>query len=84
VSCAPGQLIRKAREHLHELAGVDAETVSALAGDGDAGWIVTLEAVELERVPNTMDLMGTYEVRVSQDGELLGFRRLGRYQRAAL
>jgi hypothetical protein len=81
----PRQLIQQAREQVHELAGVEAEAVSGLeAAAGDHGWIVTVEAVELPRVPNTMDLMGTYEVTLSQDGELLGFRRLGRYQRAAL
>jgi hypothetical protein len=81
---SPGQLIQEARKQVHELAGVEAEAVSGLAGAGDDGWIVTVEAVELVRVPNTMDLMGTYEVTLSKDGDLLGFRRLGRYQRAAL
>jgi hypothetical protein len=81
----PGELIQEARERVHELAGVEAETVSGLAAAGDDdGWIVTVEAVELVRVPNTMDLMATYEVTLSREGELLGFRRLGRYQRAAL
>jgi hypothetical protein len=78
----PGQLIEEARRQIHELAGVEAEAVSGLAPDGDGGWIVTVEAVELARVPNTMDLMGTYEMTFSPEGELQGFRRLGRYQRA--
>lgn len=81
---SPGQLIQEARKQVHELAGVETDTVSGLTGAGDDGWIVTVEAVEMVRVPNTMDLMGTYEVTLSQEGELLGFRRLGRYQRAAL
>lgn len=80
----PAQLIEEARKQVHELVGIEADTVSGLAGTGDDGWIVTVEAVELVRVPNTMDLMGTYEVTLSRAGELLGFRRLGRYQRAAL
>jgi hypothetical protein len=80
----PGQLLDEARKHVHDLAGVEAETVSGLVADDGHGWVVTVEAVELPRVPNTMDLMGTYEVTLSQDGELLGFRRVGRYQRTAL
>jgi hypothetical protein len=80
----PAELIDEARKQVQELAGADAETVSGLAGAGDDGWTVTVEAVELMRVPSTMDLMGTYEVTLSQEGELRGFRRLGRYQRGAL
>jgi Gas vesicle synthesis protein GvpO len=80
----PGKLLEVARKQVHDVAGVEPETVSGLVADDDHGWVVTVEAVELARVPNTMDLMGTYEVNLSQDGELLGFRRVGRYQRAAL
>jgi hypothetical protein len=80
----PGKLLEEARKQIHDVAGVEPETVSGLVADDDHGWVVTVEAVELPRVPNTMDLMGTYEVTLSQDGELLGFRRVGRYQRAAL
>jgi hypothetical protein len=80
----PGQLIQEARKQVHELAGVEAEAVSGLTGSADDGWVVRVEAVELARVPNTMDLMGSYEVTLAADGELLGFRRLGRYQRAAV
>jgi hypothetical protein len=45
---------------------------------------MTSGRTESERVPNTMDLMGHVRGQGLQDGELLGFRRLGRYQRAAL
>ncbi|MCW3047612.1 MAG: gas vesicle protein [Solirubrobacterales bacterium] len=67
-----------------DLAGVQAETVSGFVPDGDHGWVVTVEAVELARVPNTMDVMSSYEVTLSEDGELRGFRRVGRYTRAAV
>jgi Gas vesicle synthesis protein GvpO len=77
------ELIREARKHVCELAGVEVESVSGLVRD-DEGWVVTLEALEFPRVPNTTDVMATYEVTLSPEGELLGFRRVGRYQRAAL
>ena len=80
----PGQLLEKARKQVEDLAGVHPETVSGLVPDGDDGWVVSVEAVELPRVPNTMDLMATYEVTLSADGELRGFRRVGRYARAAV
>ena len=31
-----------------------------------------------------MDLLATYEIRISDDGELLGFHRRRRYHRAAV
>jgi hypothetical protein len=80
----PGQLLEKARKQVEDLAGVHAETVSGLVPDGGDGWAVTVEAVELARVPNTMDLMGTYEVTFSDDGQLRGFHRVARYTRAAI
>jgi hypothetical protein len=80
----PGRLLDEARKQVHDLAGVEAETISGLVADGEDGWVVTVEALELSRVPSTMDLMGTYEVTLTREGELLGFRRLARYQRAAL
>ena len=55
----------------------------ALDRDGDDAWTVTVEVLELERVPNTMDLIGSYEIKLSDDGEVLGFQRRRRYHRAA-
>jgi Gas vesicle synthesis protein GvpO len=80
----PAQLLEEARKQVADLAGVEAETVSGFVPDGDHGWVVTVEAVELARVPNTMDVMSSYEVTLSEDGELRGFRRVGRYTRAAV
>jgi Gas vesicle synthesis protein GvpO len=80
----PAQLLEEARKQVADLAGVQAETVSGFVPDGDHGWVVTVEAVELARVPNTMDVMSSYEVTLSEDGELRGFRRVGRYTRAAV
>jgi hypothetical protein len=80
----PAELIDAGRRHVGDLAGVEAESISGLRRDGDEAWVVTVEALELARVPSTMDLMGTYEVTLSDEGELVGFRRLGRYERSAL
>jgi hypothetical protein len=79
----PAELIQAAKQQVAELTGLRAETVSGLDRDGDDGWRVTVEALELRRVPDTMDLLGTYEVTLSDDGELKGFRRRRRYHRAA-
>jgi hypothetical protein len=79
----PGELIRTAKQQVAELTGLRPETVSGLDRDGDGAWVIRVEALELTRVPETMDVLGSYEVTLSDDGELRGFRRLRRYHRAA-
>jgi hypothetical protein len=78
-----GDLVQQARRHVSELTGLRAESVTSLDRAGDDRWVVTVEMLELSRVPSTMDVLGTFEVPLSGDGELLGFRRLGRHRRSA-
>ena len=40
-----------------------------------------MELLELSRVPETDDVLGSYEVEFDENGELLGYRRLRRYAR---
>ncbi|MGA2325259.1 MAG: gas vesicle protein [Bryobacteraceae bacterium] len=41
----------------------------------DQGWRVVLELVERAAVPDTMDLLGVYEVQLDHTGELIGYER---------
>jgi hypothetical protein len=74
-------VVRKAREQLGELTGRQAENVLGVERNGDDGWKVTFEVLELSRVPNTMDLLGCYEVHVDGDGDLVEYSRTRRYAR---
>ena len=40
-----------------------------------------MEMLELQRVPNSTDLMGCYVVKLDGDGDLLEYKRTRRYQR---
>jgi len=42
---------------------------------------VTVEVVELERVPRSTDIVASYDVEVDADGELVGYERINRYYR---
>jgi pyruvate/2-oxoglutarate dehydrogenase complex dihydrolipoamide acyltransferase (E2) component len=75
------EIAQQARRLLAELRGVDAEAVSGLTRSAE-GWVVTLEVVELRRIPESTDVLATYEVEVDEDGRLLRYRRCGRYHRA--
>jgi hypothetical protein len=69
-----------ARQQLEELIQRPCEAVSGLARKPD-GWTVTLEVVELERVPPTTDILATYRVDLDEYGELMGYERVNRYYR---
>jgi Gas vesicle synthesis protein GvpO len=75
-------------EELEALVGCPAEGVTGIrrqeGEDGhDPGWVVTAEVLELERVPETTDVLASYEVTVDDGGELTGYRRTRRYLRAS-
>jgi len=78
----PAELIQAARRAVAELTGLPAENVTSFARDGE-GWDIDVEVLELRRVPDTMDVMGTYRITLDDDGEVQGFRRLRRYARGA-
>ena len=78
---SPGEIAHKAREQVAELFGKPVDSISAIARDGTRGWVVTLELVELERIPETTSLIGSYEVKLDADGNLLEARRVRRYPR---
>lgn len=69
-----------ARQQLEQLTGRSVESVSGLCRQQD-GWTVTLELVELERVPPTTDILASYRVELDPDGELMGYERVNRYYR---
>ena len=78
-----GELVQQARQLVSEMTGLEAETITGLNRAGDDRWTVTVEALELARVPCTMDVLGTFEITMSVDGEVLGFRRLGHRRRSS-
>ena len=77
------EAVRQAKAHLAEMTGRECESVSALART-EAGWAVTVEVVELERIPRTTDLLASYVVEIDDAGELAGYERLSRYARGQM
>jgi len=75
------QIARTARAQLQELIG---RPVTAVLGveRRDGNWEVDVETVELQRVPETTSIMGLYRVTLDEDGEIMEFRRVRRYNRA--
>jgi hypothetical protein len=79
----PGaELAQRARNQLAEITGLKPEGVTSLERQDDGTWIVTIELLELSRVPETDDMIGSYETEFDESGELLGYRRVRRYPRS--
>jgi hypothetical protein len=80
---SPPEVVGRAREQMEELFGKPVDAVSGFEqenGDGK-GWTITLELLELPRIPDTTSVLGTYEATLDGDGNLVGAHRTRRYPR---
>jgi len=76
------EAIERVRHELPELLGHPVDAVLGLAPqDDDKGWNVTVQVVELSRIPHSTDVLGVYEIMLDQDGELGSYKRRRRYYR---
>ena len=81
---SPGQLkdvVENARRQLQEILGVEPETVSGFERNGNC-WTVTLEVVEMRRIPESTDVLSSYEVTIDDDGNVVGAAQRRRYRRS--
>jgi Gas vesicle synthesis protein GvpO len=74
---------RRAAQAVGELTGHDVETVISIEPCDD-GWTVGVEVVETRRIPDSADILASYEVRLDCDGHLVSYRRTQRYARGQL
>jgi hypothetical protein len=74
-------IIARVRRELPELLGRPIESVLGLERADDDGWAVTVQVVELSRIPHSTDVLGAYKVELDREGELVGWRRSRRYHR---
>jgi hypothetical protein len=74
------ELSQAALTTVRELTGYDPEAVTGLEWDGEF-WQVTVDVLELTRIPNTTDMLGSYVVQLDEGGTLRGLRRARRFQR---
>jgi hypothetical protein len=75
------EVVGRAREQLAALRGREPESVSSLERTPE-GWTVTFEVVELERVPDSTDVLASYEVVLDDDLNVTRYARVRRYSRS--
>ena len=76
------EIAARAREELAEMTGLEPEGVTSLKQEDDGTWRVTVELLELSRIPETDDILGSYEIELDEEGEVYGYRRVQRYPRS--
>ena len=68
------EVIKRAEEELTKLTKLKTSGVTGVFKD-EKGWHVTLEMVEKKSIPESMDLLGSYEAILNEEGELLSYER---------
>ncbi len=76
------EVIEKAKKEIGELTTLKLNTVIGASKDEESGgWKVMVELLEKASIPDSMDLLGVYEVLLREEGEIIGFERKGMRKR---
>jgi hypothetical protein len=75
------KVIDRAREQLQDLLERPVESVSSLERTND-GWVAQLEVVELKRIPESTDVLASYEMELDDELNLRRYQQARRYTRS--
>jgi len=73
-------LARRAAEYVRVLTGRHPESVISIERR-DGEWCLGVEVIETRRIPDSADILATYEVLLTSAGDLISYRRIRRYAR---
>ena len=68
------QVVKKAQGDFAKFSKMPVDGVTSLSRT-EQGWVVSLEALERRAIPDTMDILGVYEVHLDDAGNFLSFER---------
>jgi hypothetical protein len=77
------EIVEEAKRKLKEVLGVEPERVSGFDRSNGRS-TVTLDVVEVHRVPETTDVLASYEVAFDEDRNLVSMSEVRRYLRAQI
>jgi hypothetical protein len=69
-------ITESAKSELKELTGFDASSVVSVKKEGEE-WKIIVELLERAGIPDRMDILGIYEVKMDIGGNLLAYERKG-------
>jgi hypothetical protein len=68
------EVLERARKEFVKLGKKPADSVTGLSKTS-GGWSISLEALERKAIPDTMDVLGLYELCMDDEGNLLSLDR---------
>jgi len=71
---ATKDMLEKAKKELADLTGFKSPSAVGFKKEGE-DLIATIEVIEKESIPDGMDVLGTYEVRVEASGKIISYER---------
>lgn len=75
------QMMQTAKEEMELLLGRPPEAMSGMKRT-DEGWLLSVDVLEFERVPSSMDVLATYEVLLDGGGQVIGYERVRKFIRS--
>ncbi len=70
----------RAKSELQEITGLKPDTVSKVL-HGDKGWVVNIDMIEHKSIPESRDVIATYELILDGEGTMLTYERVRRFIR---
>ncbi|SFG61603.1 Gas vesicle synthesis protein GvpO [Halopelagius inordinatus] len=64
-----------------DLIGRELDGISEIRAEED-GWLVVVDLIERPAVPDSQDILGSYEIELGTGGAIHGYRRINRYRRS--
>src|SRR5829696_2199807 len=74
-------IVARARASLEELVGMEPESVSSVKRK-NGSWAIALEVVEVRRIPDSTDVLSTYQLVLDENGGIVEIDRTRRYRRS--
>jgi len=74
-------IVARARASLEELVGMEPESVSSVKRK-NGSWSIALEVVEVRRIPDSTDVLSTYQLVLDENGGIVEIDRTRRYRRS--
>lgn len=68
------EIMERAKKELTDITNLKISNVIGVSKRPD-GWHVDIELIERKAVPDTLDLLGIYDVTITDEGEIVTYER---------
>jgi hypothetical protein len=73
-------LVEDTKRQMTAITGLPPDTISRF-DRSDEGWMLNIDMLEHRSVPRTQDLLASFEVALDDAGQVMRWRRTGRFVR---